>query len=225
MTEVLIGYIQTMAAYAPVWGYVLILVFMTIESSLIPFPSEVVMVPAGFLAARGELTLGAPVPDAVLAVLIGTAGSLLGAFLNYLLAARAGHPFLHRYGKYFFLPPDKLERAEEIFRQYGAGATFVCRLLPAIRQLISLPAGLSRMPLGPFALWTGLGAGLWVSILTGAGYYFGATTTHLSYTDLVHNATSAVKSNFMYVIPVLLIGFAAYVLISNRVMKRATPAA
>lgn len=224
MTETLIGYIEIMAAYAPVWGFALILFFMTVESSFVPFPSEVVMVPAGFLAARGELTFGSPILDAVVAVLAGTTGSLLGAYVNYFLAMRAGQPFLLRYGKYFFLPPEKLERAEELFRKYGAGATFVCRLLPAIRQLISIPAGLSRMPLATFSLWTGLGAGIWVAILTAAGYYFGVTTAQMSYTELVHTATHTVKSNFLYVIPVLLLGFGAYVYVSNRVMKRAEPA-
>lgn len=224
MTETLIGYIETMAAYAPVWGFALIVLFMTIESSFIPFPSEVVMIPAGFLAARGELSFGSPMLDATIAVLAGTAGSLAGAYVNYFLALRAGQPFLLKYGKYFFLPPDKLERAEEVFRKYGAGATFVCRLLPAIRQLISIPAGLSRMPLGSFTLWTGLGAGIWVVILTAAGYYFGLTTAQMSYADLVHTATTTVRSNFIYVIPVLIAGFAGYVLVSNRIMKRDAPA-
>lgn len=224
MTELLIGYIEAMAAYAPVWGFALIVFFMTVESSFIPFPSEVVMIPAGFLAARGELTFGSPVLDACMAVVAGTIGSLLGAYVNYYLAVRLGQPFLMKYGKYFLLPPDKLLRAEEVFRQYGAGATFVCRLLPAIRQLISIPAGLARMPLGSFTFWTGAGAGIWVAVLTAAGYYFGVTTATMSYSDLVHAATEMVRQNWLYVIPVLLVGFGAYVLISNRIMKRETPA-
>jgi membrane protein DedA with SNARE-associated domain len=219
MTEALIGYIETMAAYAPVWGFALIVLFMTIESSFIPFPSEVVMIPAGFLAARGELTFGSPMLDAVTAVLAGTIGSLAGAYVNYYLAIWLGQPFLVKYGKYFFLPPKNLERAEELFREYGAGATFVCRLLPAIRQLISIPAGLAKMPLGSFTLWTGLGAGIWVAVLTAAGYYFGATTAEMGYRELVHSASEMVRANYIYIIPVLLVGFVAYVLISNRIMK------
>ena len=141
MTAILIQYIETIAAYAPVWGFFLIFFFMTVESSFIPFPSEVVMIPAGFLAARGGLMFGDPFVDCLASVAAGTAGSLAGAFINYYLFSWLGTPFLEKYGKYFFLPPPKLHRAEEVFRQYGAGATFFCRLLPAIRQLISIPAG------------------------------------------------------------------------------------
>ncbi len=220
MTEALIGYIESMAELAPTWGFLLIVLFMTIESSFIPFPSEVVMIPAGFLAARGGLTIGSPVVDATLAIVAGTIGSLAGAYANYFLALRLGQPFLLRYGKYFFLAPEKLERAEEIFRRYGAGATFVCRLLPAIRQLVSIPAGLARMPLGSFTLWTGLGAGIWVTVLTVVGYSLGAHTSDMTYAELVHSGTATIRANLIYVVPTLLVGFAAYVLVSNRIMKR-----
>ncbi len=223
VTEHLIGYIESMAELAPVWGFALIVLFMTIESSFIPFPSEVVMIPAGFLAARASLSLGAPIPDAILAVVAGTAGSLLGAYVNYVLAAWLGKPFLERYGKYVLLGPDKLARAEEVFLEYGAGATFVCRLLPAIRQLISIPAGLAKMPLGSFSLLTGLGAGIWVAVLTGIGYYLGATTAEMSYADLVHEGTAMITANSWWVIPGLVLGFAGYVLVTNRIMRRAKP--
>lgn len=224
MTETLIDYIEAMTAYAPVWGFALIVFFMTIESSFIPFPSEVVMIPAGFLAARGELSFGSPMLDATVAVLAGTAGSLAGAYVNYYLAVWLGQPFLVKYGKYFFLPEKNLERAEELFREYGAGATFVCRLLPAIRQLISIPAGLAKMPLGAFTLWTGLGAGLWVIVLTGAGYYFGSTTADMGYRELVHAASDMIRANYIYIIPTLLVGFVVYVAVSDRIMKSKAPA-
>lgn len=219
MTEMLIAHIEAVAAYAPVWGFLLIVFFMTVESSFIPFPSEVVMIPAGFLAARGSLTLGEPMLDAVVAVLAGTAGSLLGAYVNYFLFSWLGSPFLEKYGKYFLLPPPKLHRAEELFRQYGAGATFVCRLLPAIRQLISIPAGIARMPLKSFTLWTGLGAGLWVTVLTTIGYVIGKRTADMSYADLVHGGTAMVKQHFVWMIPTLLIAFGLYVFISKKVME------
>lgn len=221
----LISHIEAFAAHAAVWGFLLVVFFMTIESSFIPFPSEVVMIPAGFLAARGALTTGNPVLDAAICVVCGTIGSLLGAYVNYFLAKRLGTPFLERYGKYFFLPPESLRRAEELFRQYGAGATFVCRLLPAIRQLISIPAGLARMPMGSFTLWTGLGAGIWVTVLTVVGYVVGSRTANMSYADLVHQGTAMVKQHFVWLVPALLVLFVGYVLVSKRIMKRSTPAA
>jgi len=219
VTEMLISHIETLAAYAPTWGFLLVVVFMTIESSFIPFPSEVVMIPAGFLAARGNLTTGSPGLDAGLAILAGTAGSLLGAYVNYFLFSWLGSPFLEKYGKYFLLPPPKLHRAEELFRQYGAGATFVCRLLPAIRQLISIPAGISRMPLKSFTLWTGLGAGIWVTVLTVIGYVIGSNTANMTYAELVHTGTEMVRKNFVWMSPALLVAFGVYVFISRKIME------
>jgi membrane protein DedA with SNARE-associated domain len=224
MTDALIQYIQAAAAYAPTWGFLLIILFMAVESSFIPFPSEVVMIPAGFLAARGEMTLGSPMADAAVAVLAGVSGSLIGAFINYYLFSWLGTPFLEKYGKYFLLPKPKLERAEEIFRKYGAGATFVCRLLPAIRQLISIPAGISRMPLKSFSLWTGLGAGIWVTILTGIGFYFGKSTAAMTYAELVHQGKAMVKHDLIYIIPACLLVFGVYVVVSNKIMKKSEPA-
>lgn len=223
MTEFLIQQIEVAAALAPVWGFALIFLFMTVESSFIPFPSEVVMIPAGFLAARSALTLQSPTLDLLVAVLMGTAGSLAGAWINYVLARRLGRAFLLRFGSYFLLPPAKLTRAEEVFRQYGAGATFVCRLLPAIRQLISIPAGIAGMQARSFTLWTGLGAGIWVSVLTGIGYAAGAQTADLSYADLVHEGKGLIRQNLVWLVPALLAGLAGYVAISRKIM--ASPAA
>ncbi len=221
MTELLIQHIEALAAHAPVWGYFLIFLFMTVESSFVPFPSEVVMIPAGFLAARGDLSLGSPGADALASVLCGTAGSLAGAYVNYFLSRQLGAPFLERYGRYVLLPPPKLHRAEEVFRRYGAGATFVCRLLPAIRQLISIPAGISRMPLGSFTLWTGLGAGLWCGVLTAIGYWIGAHTASLGYAELVHRGQDLIRANLPWVLPACLAGFAIYVAASRRIMGAA----
>ena len=170
MTEFIASHLDLAMQHAPVWGFILIFVFMAVESSFIPFPSEVVMIPAGFLAYRGGLSTGIPWLDLVLAVAVGLAGSLAGAYVNYALSIRLGRPFLHRYGKYFFLKESALDRAEEIFREYGELATFVCRMLPAIRQLISIPAGLSRMDFRRFTLFTALGAGIWVTVLALMGW-------------------------------------------------------
>lgn len=224
MTEILINYVEAAAAHAPVWGLLIVVALMTIESSFIPFPSEVVMIPAGFLAARGALTLGSPVADAVLAVVAGVTGSLLGAFANYFLSLKVGAPFLERYGRFFFLPKPKLERAEELFRAYGSGATFVCRLLPGIRQLISIPAGIARMPLGSFTLWTGLGAGIWVTILTILGYSLGAHTAAMTYAEIVHSGKATLSHNLPWIVIGCGVIFTIYVLVQKRVMRRSAPA-
>ncbi|MEJ2700417.1 MAG: DedA family protein, partial [Desulfuromonadales bacterium] len=134
------------------WGYPGIVVMMFLESSFFPFPSEVVIVPAGYLASQGEMSLG-------LVILSGIAGSLLGALFNYWLAVRWGRPFFERYGRYFLVSPAALDRADRYFARHGHISTFVGRLLPGIRQYISLPAGLTRMNLALFAVFTALGAG------------------------------------------------------------------
>ncbi len=148
------------------FGYPGIIFLMTVESSLIPFPSELVMPPAGYLVHEGEMSWAA-------VLLSGLGGSMLGALFNYFLALKLGRPFFIRYGKYFFLKPDSLERAEQYFARHGEITTFVGRLIPVIRQLISLPAGAARMPLGKFCLFTGLGAGIWVTVLTYIGWQVG----------------------------------------------------
>ena len=146
MLETIASHLDSIAALAPTWGLVFVFVFMAIESSFVPFPSEVVMIPAGFLAARGELGLGSPLAAVSVAVVVGVAGSLAGAYVNYFLALKVGKPFLGRYGRWFFLKPAALERACEVFNRYGAATTFVCRLVPVIRQLIPIPAGIARVP-------------------------------------------------------------------------------
>ena len=147
-------------------GYTGIISLMFLESSFFPFPSEVVMPPAGYLAWKGEMSLW-------LVLLSGIAGSLLGALFNYWLAVKLGRPFLIKYGKYFFVSEESINKADEFFSRHGHISTFVCRLLPGIRQYISLPAGIARMPMKSFLLFTTLGAGIWVCVLTFAGYLLG----------------------------------------------------
>lgn len=148
------------------WGYPGIIILMTLESSFFPFPSEIVIPPAAYLAAAGKLNVG-------LVVLSGITGSLAGAVLNYLLALYLGRPFLEKYGRYVLISEKSLAKADEFFARYGYVSTFVGRLLPGIRQYISLPAGMARMQFGLFCLATSLGAGIWVVVLAGAGYWFG----------------------------------------------------
>lgn len=220
MLDQLAAHLDAIAALAPVWGYALIFLFMAIESSFIPFPSEVVMIPAGFLAARGELTLHAPVADLALACATGLLGSLAGAYFNYYLSAKLGEPFLRRYGKWFFLKPEALDRACEVFNRYGALTTFVCRLIPVIRQLISIPAGLARMPLGTFIFFTGLGAGIWTFLLALAGYGLGRTAGDITYNQLVHRGKELIDANLVWVILGGVLLAAAYVGISKLVMRQ-----
>ena len=147
-------------------GYTGIVSLMFLESSFFPFPSEVVMPPAGYLAWKGEMSLA-------LVLLSGIAGSILGALFNYWIAVKFGRPFLLRWGKYFFVSPESIDKADKFFQKHGHVSTLVGRLLPVIRQYISLPAGIARMPLKVFTLYTTIGAGAWVIVLTLAGYILG----------------------------------------------------
>ncbi|MBQ7543427.1 MAG: DedA family protein [Synergistaceae bacterium] len=147
-------------------GYTGIVSLMFLESSFFPFPSEVVMPPAGYLAWKGEMSLS-------LVLLSGIAGSLLGALFNYWIAVKFGRPFLLKWGKYFFVSPESVNKADEFFLKHGHISTLVGRLLPVIRQYISLPAGIARMPMKTFTLYTSIGAGAWVVVLTFAGYLLG----------------------------------------------------
>ena len=219
MLDTLAAHLDQIAALAPVWGYAFIFFFMTVESSFIPFPSEIVMIPAGFLAARGELTAHAPGPDLVLAVAVGLLGLLAGDYVNYFLSARLGEPFLRRYGRWFFLKPAVLDRATELFNRYGAVTTFVCRLLPAIRQLISIPAGISKMPLGRFTLFTALGAGLWTAVLAGTGFWLGRTAGNISYAELVHRGKAFVDANLIWVVVAAILIVALHFALSKLIMK------
>ena len=222
MLEHLAAHLDTFAALAPLWGYAFIFAFMAIESSFVPFPSEIVMLPAGFLAARGELTLHVPAADLTLAIAVGVAGSLAGAYFNYFLSRWLGEPFLRRYGKWFFVKPEALDRAEEVFNRYGAVTTFVCRLIPVIRQLISIPAGLSGMPLGKFTLFTGLGAGIWTAILAATGYVLGRTAGDITYLELVHKGKALIDAHLIWLILGGLVLGAIYLMVSKRVMRSRT---
>lgn len=219
MIETLAASLDQIAALAPTWGLVFIFVFMAVESSFIPFPSEVVMIPAGFLAARGELT-GAPATALVLAIAVGLLGSLAGAYVNYFLALWVGRPFLERYGRWFFIQPEPLARACEVFNRYGAATTFVCRLVPVIRQLISIPAGIARMKLGSFTLFTGLGAGIWTAILALVGFGLGRTAGDITYLELVTRGKALATAHLPWVILVALVLVGAYVAVSRLVMRR-----
>lgn len=219
MLELLASHLEQITVHAPVWGFALVFFFMTVESSFIPFPSEIVMIPAGFMAARGELTFHSPYPDLAVSIFVGVIGSLAGAYVNYFLSLRLGEPFLRKYGRWFFLKPAALDRAVEIFGRYGNLATFVCRLLPAIRQLISIPAGIAKMPIVPFTLFTGLGAGIWTSVLAFTGFWLGRTAGDISYPELVHRGKACIDDNLVWVLTAVAVLVTVHVALSRLVIK------
>ncbi|HEX7386452.1 MAG TPA: DedA family protein [Castellaniella sp.] len=147
-------------------GYGEIFLLMTLESCLFPVPAELVMIPAGYLASAGRL-------DPTLAVAAGAGGSLLGASINYVLGRTLGRAFLLRYGRFLLIDPPHYHQAERLFLRNASLATFVGRLLPVIRHLISLPAGVFGMNKAHFVLWTVAGAALLCAIELALGYYLG----------------------------------------------------
>ena len=159
----IVNYIVDLVSQFGYWG---IFIMMFLESTFFPFPSEVAMIPAGYLAFKGDMNI-------VVAILVGTTGSLSGALFNYYLAKKYGRKGVLAFGKYFFFNEEKLQKMEEYFVKHGSFSTFISRLIPGIRQLISLPAGLSNMDIKKFTIYTTAGAGVWVVVLAILGYYLG----------------------------------------------------
>ncbi|MDN5096344.1 DedA family protein [Aliarcobacter butzleri] len=181
-------------------GYFGIFIMMFLESSFFPFPSEVVMIPAGYLASKGEMNI-------YLVLLFGILGSLAGALFNYYFAIKLGRAFLLRYGKYILISEETILKMEEFFKNHGHISTFSGRLIPGVRQYISLPAGLARMNIFVFSLYTSLGAGIWVLILTILGYFLG-------------NNQSLVKEYLHIIVIVILILLAIFAYFYYRRVKK-----
>ena len=171
---------NTIVTYIGDMGYLGIFLLMFLESTFFPFPSEIIMIPAGYLVYQGEMNI-------YLIILVGILGSVLGALLNYYLAMFFGRKFILKYGKYFFIKEETLDKLELFFAKHGEISTFTGRLIPGIRQLISLPAGLARMNIVKFSFYTAIGAGIWVVVLVAVGYLVGSNEALI--TEYLKSAT------------------------------------
>ena len=156
------GLIKIWFQWVDQWGYFGVFALMAMESSIFPVPSEVVMAPAAFWAAQGRMNFWG-------VILAGTLGSYAGSAISYWVAQWLGLPIIRRYGKYFFFSPSKLTLAENWVRRYGVFGIFVARLLPVVRHLVSIPAGIFKMPYWGFSITTILGSGLWCTVLSWFG--------------------------------------------------------
>ena len=178
MISEIFQYVDSFLLGDPLIAYAMIIVFMTIESSFIPFPSEVVVPPAAYYASieGGQMNLA-------MVVVCATVGAILGALVNYYLAVWLGRPIVYKFansrlGHICLIDESSVVRAEKYFDKHGAISTFIGRLIPAVRQLISIPAGLARMHLGKFVLFTTLGAGIWNCILAALGWWLSTFIKH-----------------------------------------------
>ena len=170
-------------------GYFGIFALMFLESSFFPFPSEVVMIPAGYLAFQGDMSL-------TLVLLSGILGSLAGAWFNYLLASKFGRGFLSK-----IISHEKIDKLELFFTSHGHISTFTGRLIPGIRQYISFPAGLAKMDGIKFSIYTTLGAGIWATILTLLGYFLGSNQ------ELIHTYLKEITIVTVILVSILLIWY------------------
>ncbi|MDX2095191.1 MAG: DedA family protein [Alphaproteobacteria bacterium] len=158
--------VQWLVAFVEHLGVLGIFIMTFLESTFMPIPSEITMIPAGYLVQQGKL----PLLGTLIASIIGTIG---GAYFNYWIARHFGRGLFLRYGKYFLMTPEKLLKLERFFARHGAVSTFIGRLIPGIRHYISFPAGLAQMDRRTFLLYTALGGALWMSTLIALGYYIG----------------------------------------------------
>ena len=193
-------------------GYPGIVGLMAMESSILPVPSELVMPPAGYWAAKGEMNF-------FVVLACGVLGSVIGALANYYGAQLIGRPLLQRYGKYVLLSEKNLQRSERFFAQHGEISTLIGRLFPVIRHLISIPAGLHRMPLPKFITYTAIGALVWCAILTWIGYFLGQHEGALRNEEIHRYATWALVA----LIPLTAMVVLVYVLRRRRQAPPAPP--
>ncbi|HBA13411.1 MAG TPA: hypothetical protein DCW98_05475 [Bacteroidales bacterium] len=196
-------------------NYLTIMFLMTIESSFIPFPSEIVVPPAAYHAASsGEMNI-------FLIILFATIGAFFGALINYFLALWIGKPLVYKFadsklGNLLLLDGTKIHKAEEYFNKHGAISTFIGRLIPAIRQLISIPAGLAKMPLKPFIIFTALGAGLWNIVLALMGYYLEKVVPEDQLIDVATKYSHEIGYSILAIVTVVIV----VMIVKNRKKKK-----
>jgi membrane protein DedA with SNARE-associated domain len=204
IVELLTQLINLVISIVGEMGYLGIFIGMTIESSFFPFPSEAILLPAGVLVARQEMNF-------FIVLTLGILGSLLGALINFFLAlyiGRSGVDFLiSKYGKVVFLTKEKLEKSDIYFKKHGDITTFIGRLIPVIRQLISIPAGFSKMNLFKFVIFTSFGAGIWVAILIIAGMLFQNNISFIEENMMILSIIVMLFSGIVYI---------SYLLINKR---------
>lgn len=147
-------------------GYTGVFIMTFLESTFVPIPAELTMVPAGYLAYEGKMNVW-------LLFLVSVLGTIAGSYFNYWLARHYGRRFLASHGKYFFIKPEKLDAIENYFKHHGEISILTGRLIPGLRHFISFPAGLARMDIKKFCLYTGIGGGMWMAVLIVAGYLIG----------------------------------------------------
>ena len=203
-------------------SYMLVFVLMVVESSFIPFPSEVIVPPAAYLATStlaGSGAVGTGM-NIYIVVIVATCGAIVGSLINYYLAVWVGRPIVYRFansklGHACLLDDKKVEKAEEYFDRHGAVSTFIGRLIPAVRQLISIPAGLAKMPLGTFVTFTALGAGLWNIVLVALGYWLGTMYSPLQLQGQIEHYNS-----YLTLAGIILLGLCVLYILWNTFKKR-----
>jgi membrane protein DedA with SNARE-associated domain len=166
MHEFIHNFIDNIVIFVNEIGYLGIFIGMFLESTIIPIPSEIIMIPAGIASAKGVMNI-------YLVTLVGTIGNIAGAVFSYYLALTLGRKIILKIGKYFFIKPETIIKIEEFFKKHGPLSVFIGRLLPGFRHFISLPAGLAKMDFKLFLFYTSLGATIWTSILSFSGYLIG----------------------------------------------------
>jgi membrane protein DedA with SNARE-associated domain len=195
--------LRTWFHWVDAWGYLGVFLLMAMESSIIPVPSEVVMPPAAYWAAQGRMSMP-------LVILAGTAGSYFGSAVSYWVSKWIGLPAVEKFGRYVLIGPEKVAQAHAWVTRFGAGGIFFARLLPVVRHLVSIPAGILTMPFGKFSAATTLGALLWCTVLSLFGEQVIGDQPHLL--DSPEDLIKAVKAKLLWILVGIVFFTGAYVL-------------